>query len=247
MAGIVKPTNPKSAKIIRTSAPGEGNPSVRPADVKEFNLADLAQQGRDQLQRCQRQVAEMLEEAREQAEQIKASAHAAGYAEGQQAAKIEIEERVDRQAEWKAKAHVESLHAAVVNMKEQYDAWMQQYADALTSTAIAAADQLTRSQLTAPNHDAGADAPEHLLVRWSREALHSTRSASRLTLAVHPDTFAQLGNALRGLLSHADLPESSDLIADPTLALGDVVVRQAGGEIHAGLDAQLHRLQEELR
>ena len=88
---------------------------------------------------------------------------------------------------------------------------------------------------------------EPLVVRWAREALHSTRSAARLTLAVHPDTLAEIGGALDELLADPDLPEQSTVLPDETLAVGDVVVRQDGGEIRAGLQAQLERLREELQ
>ncbi len=248
MAGIVKSSKPNAPRIIKTvSRDGDANQAAGRANVTEFNLSDLAEQGREQLQRCQRQVEAMLEEARQQSEHIKTGAHAAGYAEGWQAAENEIEAHVDSQAERKAKTHVESLHAAVVQMTQQYDDWMQQYADALTTTAIAAAEQLTRAKLTLPAGGVQTETAEHLIVRWAREALHCTRSANRLTLAVHPDTLAQLGPALHALLAHSDLTENSEVIANETLRVGDIVVRQDGGEIHAGLDAQLQRLGEQLR
>lgn len=240
-----------------------GDRSKANAGLAEFNLSDLAEQGRMELQRCRKQVEAMMEEGRLEAEKLKQNAKTQGHREGKQAAASEIEQRIAQEADVKAKARVESLQNAVVQMREQYDAWMQQYADVLTHTAIAVAERLTRSQLTLPN-DAderstrtnqqtatGADSgesssSEHLIVRWAREALHSTRSASRLTLAVHPDTLATLGKSLDELLAHPDLPEQSVVIPDETLAIGDIVVRQDGGEISAGLDAQLNRLREEL-
>lgn len=247
MAEIVKSTTLSSPKIIRTVVSGGGSPSAGRTVVSEFNLADLAEQGREQQQACQRQVDEMLESARQQAELIKSQAHEAGHAAGWQAAADEIEAHVDQHAEHKAKAHVESLHAAVVQMARQYENWMNNYAAALTTTAIAAAEHLTRSMLRSPGGVDHSGAGEHLILRWVREALHNTRSASRLTLAVHPETLHQLGPALHALLAHSDLPEESSVIGDRNLGIGDVVVRQDGGEIHAGLDAQLERLREELQ
>lgn len=241
-----------------------GNHASGHTGLVEFNFDDLAEQGREQIQRCREQVDAMLDEARQQAEALKQNAKVQGHAEGIQAAQSEVEQQVNREADAKAKAQVESLHQAVVQMKQQYDSWMRQYAEVLTSTAIAAAERLTRSQIVLPNLDGAseetptkaplvspadvsdADRNEHLLVRWAREALHSTRSASRLTLAVHPDTLAHLGKPLDELLAHPDLPEESVVIPDETLAVGDIVVRQNGGEISAGLDAQLARLREEL-
>ncbi|EMI57399.1 FliH/SctL family protein [Rhodopirellula sallentina] len=236
--------------------------------LAEFNLSDLAAEGQEQIKRCQQQVDAMLAEATKQAEQLRQQARTQGHSEGTQAAIKEIDQRVNREAESKARNQVKSLHQAVEQMKQQYDAWMRQYAEVLTTTAIAAAERLTRSQLVLPNAEDGyavvdpspantsgrdiasgredAEPAEHLLVRWAREALHSTRSASRLTLAVHPDTLAQLGKALDELLAHPDLPEQSVVIPDESLKVGDVVVRQDGGEISAGIDAQLDRLREEL-
>ncbi len=231
------------------------------AGLMEFNLSDLAQQGREQIQRCREQVEAMLAEANKQAEAMKATAKIAGHAEGKQAAERDVQQRIEKEAELKAKARVQSLHVAVEQMRVQYDAWMHSYAEVLTVTAIAAAERLTRSKIMLSNSERGVptlaeplisfqQAPEceseHLLVRWAREALHSTRSASRLTLAVHPDMLAQLGKSLDELLAHPDLPEQSIVIPDETLAVGDIVVRQDGGEIQAGLDAQLQRLREEL-
>ncbi|MFG0256093.1 MAG: flagellar assembly protein FliH, partial [Rhodopirellula sp. JB053] len=230
--------------------------------LADFNLSDLAAEGQEQIKRCQQQVEAILAEATKQAEQMRQQARAQGHSEGTQAAIKEIDQRVNREAESKARNQVQSLHQAVEQMKQQYDAWMRQYAEVLTTTAIAAAERLTRSQLVLPNAEEGyavvdptpakttGEAPsepaEHLLVRWAREAVHSTRSASRLTLAVHPDTLAQLGKPLDELLAHPDLPEQSVVIPDETLKVGDVVVRQDGGEISAGIDAQLDRLREEL-
>jgi flagellar assembly protein FliH len=46
------------------------------------------------------------------------------------------------------------------------------------------------------------------------------------------------------LLASADLPEQSHVQPDESVALNSVVVRQASGEINAGLQAQLRRLEE---
>jgi len=75
----------------------------------------------------------------------------------------------------------------------------------------------------------------------------STRSAQRLSVAVHPETLVDLGEKLDQLLASPDLPEATQVVPDASLGRSDVVVRQTGGEIHAGLDAQLERLAELLK
>jgi flagellar assembly protein FliH len=68
-----------------------------------------------------------------------------------------------------------------------------------------------------------------------------------LSVAVHPETLVDLGEKLDQLLASPDLPESTQVVPDASLGPTDVVVRQTGGEIQAGLEAQLQRLTELLR
>ena len=63
---------------------------------------------------------------------------------------------------------------------------------------------------------------------------------------MHPETLAQLGQAIDELLASPDLPEQTHVQPDESVSRSDVVVRQAGGEIRAGLQTQLERLEEML-
>jgi flagellar assembly protein FliH len=90
------------------------------------------------------------------------------------------------------------------------------------------------------------DSERELLVRWAGQALQSTRAATRLTLAVHPETLAQLGRSFDQLLASSELPEQTHVQPDESVDRNTVVVRQNGGDIVAGLQAQLERLEEML-
>ena len=83
-----------------------------------------------------------------------------------------------------------------------------------------------------------------LIVAWADQAVRSTRAASRLTVAVHPETLALLGQSLDEMLASPDLPEETHVEPDASLGTTDVAVRQSGGQINAGLAAQLRRLEE---
>lgn len=220
--------------------------------LASFNLDDLAQTSLEQLERCRQHIRGMLADAERNAAQISDEARKDGYNKGAAQAKEDFERRVATAAEAKAQSQLASLTQAVEKMHAEYDAWMQSYADALTDMVIAATRRLVQGRLSADvksleNETAkGSEFPnmEPLVATWAREALHSTRSASRLILAVHPETLAEIGEALDGLLAHPGLPESSAVVPDPTVDLGDVVVRQDGGEIRSGLNSQLERLRE---
>jgi flagellar assembly protein FliH len=83
-----------------------------------------------------------------------------------------------------------------------------------------------------------------LVVDWAADAVRSARSACELTIAVHPETLAQLGQAFDEMLASPDLPENTRVVPDETVGPTEVAVRQSGGQIQAGLQAQLRRLEE---
>ena len=115
---------------------------------------------------------------------------------------------------------------------------MQQYESSLVDVALAAAGRIVMGELAQdPN----------LIVRWAQQAVYNARTASQLTVAVHPETLAELGPAFDEMLSAPDLPENTQVVPDPSVGPTEVVVRQSGGEIRAGLMSQLDRLQESLQ
>lgn len=200
-----------------------------------FNLNDLADEGRMRLDECRRQIQQMLQQAEEQAAEIRAAAKQQGYEEGMAQAQLDSDRRITEEASVRARDGLQRLQQAVEQLHQTHQAWMESYADTLSRVAIAAAEKVVRHRL---------DHERELLVRWADEALRSTRVASRLTVAVHPETLAELGGAFDQLLAGPDLPEQTHIEPDESVDRNTVIVRQTGGEINAGLMAQLRRLEE---
>lgn len=202
-----------------------------------FNLDDLAQEGRRQLEACRREVAEMLDQARRDAETIRDDAKREGYQAGVEQASADYDEKLRQASEARAREQLASLTGATESMRQAYETWMTRYAEILSTTAIAAAEKVIGREL---------ERDRELLVRWAERALHGTRAAERLSLVVHPETLAELGPLLDDLLASPDFPEQTEVRGDESVARHDVVVRQDGGEIRAGMTAQLDRLRESL-
>ncbi len=200
-----------------------------------FNLNDLADEGRSRLEQCRVQVRKLLDDAAVEANAARKKSEAEGYQEGLRRATIDADAKLQREAEKRAKEGLQLMGQAVQKLHATYEQWMQDYAQALNAIALAASEKIVRRKLI--------DEPE-ILVRWAEDALTSTRTATRLTLAVHPETLATLGEALDQMLVTPGLPEQTHVEPDESLERDAVVVRQVGGEIHAGLHAQLIRLEE---
>ena len=203
-----------------------------------FNLNDFASEGQKHLEECSRQVRKMLDQAEVDAKQIRKDAERKGHEEGLRKAEAQLEQRVKTEGDQRAKSGLKIIEDAVAQMHENYGQWMQRYTELLNGIALAAAEKITHRKL---------EQESDLLLTWVTEAVMSTRSAQRLSVAVHPETLVDLGEKLDELLASPDLPESTYVVPDASLGRTEVVVRQTGGEIQAGLDAQISRLAELLR
>jgi flagellar assembly protein FliH len=200
-----------------------------------FNLSDLADEGRSQLELCRSKVRQMLADAEKEAEVIRKDAERRGYQAGEEKAAVDADKKLQQAAEVRAQESLELIRQAVAELHATHQDWMQQYTDVLAHTALAAAERVVLRKLE--------DEPM-ILLQWAAEAVRSTRAASNLAVAVHPETLAQLGPEFDQLLASPDLPEQTHVEPDESVDRSGVVVRQRGGSIDAGLRAQLDRLQE---
>ncbi|TWU45946.1 flagellar assembly protein H [Novipirellula aureliae] len=224
------------ATVLKSDRPIDPSEASRKVSgLAGFNLDDFADQGRIRIEQCKAEIQNRFDEARKEAELIRKQAHEKGYAEGLEKAARDSDQRVKQEAEMLASQSLATIHEAVKQLHETYDRWMQEYRDSLSAIAISASEKVIKGKL---GKDAG------ILLSWADEAVRSTRSATRLTLAVHPETLANLGQAFDDLLASPDLPEQTMVEPDESVAIDSVVVRQPGGEIRAGLEDQLDQLRE---
>ena len=218
-----------------TVAIGHGQPA--PAGLAGFNFEDLSQRARSQLETRDRELARSRDQAVAEANRLHQQAREEGLQAGRDAAAAEADERLRHQVEDRVGKLVSATEGMLRQITEAQQAWMVNYADSLVTTAVAIAERVVRQRLR--------QEPE-LIARWAEEALWVARSADRLTVAVHPETLAELGPKLDELLSRPGLPEDISIIPDETVPREGVSVRQTGGEVSATLQGQLERLAEAL-
>ncbi|NND97009.1 MAG: flagellar assembly protein FliH [Pirellulaceae bacterium] len=206
-----------------------------PSGLAGFNLNDLAAEGRQQLDAYRQQADTILAEARKEAESIRNDAQKQGFDEGLRLAAIDAETKLQAAAQQRAQTGLDLVQSAVDQLHTAHQQWMQDFAASLTTIALSASERIVARELT---YD------PRLIVSWAQQAVGSARSACRLTVAVHPETLVLLGESLDEMLSSPDLPEQTCVEPDDSVGHTEVVVRQTGGEIRAGLMAQLKRLEE---
>lgn len=221
------------ATILKPHSPQVLPRASSPSGLAGFNFEDLSKQAHQKLTECREEVARTLATARGDADQLRAAARQEGLAAGRAEAQREFEQNLQTALQQRLGQHANAVKSMVQQIATQHDQWMSRYAESLVSLAIDAAQRVIRVRL---EHE-----PE-ILVRWAADALASARSAQRLTIAVHPETLAELGKDLDELLRTPGLPEDSVLVPDESVPRSGVVIRQLGGEVDAGLSAQLQTL-----
>ena len=200
-----------------------------------FILNDLADEGRARVEQVRQESEQLLADARSEAARLRVEAEQQGYADGLQRAAVDADAKLQVAAEERAQSGLELVQSAIDQIYLAHQQWMNEFSQSLHMVALAATKRVLQRELTFD---------PQLIVSWAEQAVRSTRGACRLTVAVHPETLALIGPSLDQMLSAPDLPEQTIVEPDDSVGPTEVIVRQAGGEVHAGLNAQLERLAE---
>ena len=174
------------ASVLKSSS--ESNDAVSAArkvsGLAGFNLDDLAGEGQKRLEQCRQKVAEMLAKAESDAIEIRKQAASEGYEEGLKRAAVDADTKLKKEADRRAKEGLRLIESAMAQTRETYQQWMVRYAEILNRMSLSAAERVVRAKL---------EKEPDIILNWASEAVMSTRSASRLSVAVHPETLADLG------------------------------------------------------
>jgi flagellar assembly protein FliH len=208
-----------------------------PTGLAGFNLDDLSRQAQQKLTDCRTEVARMLDEARAEADRLRTKARAEGLEAGRKEAKQEADRNLQAALQQRMGEHANAVRAMVNQIAEQHNHWMRSYAETLVALVVEVSERVIRNRL---------DAEPEILLRWAMDGLVAARSAQKLTVAVHPETLAELGADLEQLLNTPGLPEDSSIVPDESVARTGVIIRQLGGEVDGGLAAQLFTLRQRL-
>jgi len=211
---------------------------------------------RDRLFRdAERLAAQILEEAREEAERLKAAAQAeieawwqsrreedaarteearrAGHEEGYREGLRLAEEEVRRQWEERL-AQARELVEQAYQAKERIIGEAERF---LVDLACGIAGKIVGKQL--------ADSPE-LALKLITEALARRKEQGAITLCVAPDQFAFVHASRDELASVIDSQAELQIVPDPAVKNGGCIVRSSFGSIDARVDTQLAAIREAL-
>ena len=176
------------------------------------------------------QAARIVVKAQQEAEAIRKSAEI----QGRQAAIDAVEEMVRKQLT----TVIPALKQAVQNIKDARHAWLSHWEAGTVHLAAAIAKRLIRRELH--------EQPE-ISLTLVREALELAAGSSQLRILLNPLDLQSLGNQVRMLVDELSPHIEAEITADAGITPGGCRVETKFGVINQQFEAQLQRIEEELK
>ena len=220
------------ATIIRKDSPRE-TPSGRTVQPVAFSFSDMRGQANDYLGTVRSEAAKIVQQAHQQAEQIRRQAEVAGRKAAEAAIEQVLDERVGKRMETLLPA-LESLMADMNNTKaELLNRWEQSALK--VATAIAA--RIIRREV--------AQDPQ-ITLDLIADSLRLAAGMTEISLHISPTDYENLGTQITRLAETVGHLAPSAVVADAEISPGGCCVKTKYGQIDQQIESQLRRIEEEL-
>ena len=195
-----------------------------------FNFDDMAGQAKKYLDQVRADAAKIVVQAQQEAAAVRAQAQA----EGRQAALAEVDQMIQRQLS----TVIPALRQAILDIHQAKQAWLAQWETAGIHLAAEIAKRLIRGELTRQ--------PE-IPLTLIREALQLAAGSGYVRLLLNPDDHRALRGQVQLLVREMSGLGETQIVADASVSPGGCRVETRFGSIDQTFEAQLARVEEELR
>jgi flagellar assembly protein FliH len=199
-----------------------------------FNFDDITVQANQYLDKVRGEAVKIIAKAQADATALRKQAAQAGEQEAQRTARQGVETMVQTQLA----TVLPALRQAVEEIQHAKQAWLKHWEAVAVHVAAAIARRLVRRELE--RH------PE-ITLTLVREALELAAGNSQLRIHIHPQDHKALGGQIEMLTKEVAGLATTELVPDPDIACGGCRVETQFGTIDQQFDAQLQRIEEELR
>jgi flagellar assembly protein FliH len=199
-----------------------------------FSFTDMRGQADNYLETVRREAAKIVQQAHSEAEQIRRQAEAAGRKAAEAATERMLEEKITRRMNSLLPA-LEQLATQINDVKgEMLSHWERSALEVVTAIA----ERVVRRQL---------DKEPTIALEIIADALRLAAGSAEITLHVSPTDYENLGAQIDRLASTLCRLAPSQIISDPEISAGGCRVVTKFGEIDEQIEAQLRRIEEDLK
>jgi flagellar assembly protein FliH len=220
------------ATIIRKDNPREMTSGRSPQTVA-FSFADMRGQANDYLGTVRAEAAKIVQQAHQQAEQIRRQAEVAG----RKAAEAAIERVLDEKVGKRMQTLLPALEKLAHEINDARGELIAHWEQSVVKVATAIAERIIRREV---EHE-----PQITLDLIS-EALRLAAGAADIRLHINPTDYTNLGSQVTRLSESLARIGRSEIIADPGIGPGGCRVETRFGEIDQRIESQLRRIEDEL-
>ena len=220
------------ATIIRKDSPIE-TASGRATHAVSFSFADMRGQANDYLGTVRAEAAKIVQQAHQQAEQIRRQAEVAGRKAAEAAAERVLDDKVGKRMQ----TLLPTLEQLVREINDTRGEMLAHWERSAVKVSTAIAERIIRREL----------APEpQITLDLIAESLRLATGSAEITLHVSPSDFENLGTQIQRLAATLAQLTPSEIVADPNISSGGCRVETQFGEIDMQIESQLRRIEEEL-
>jgi flagellar assembly protein FliH len=220
------------ATIIRKDSPRE-TPSGQAVQPVAFSFSDMRGQANDYLGTVRIEAAKIVQQAHQQAEQVRRQAEIEGRKAAEAAIERVLDERVGKRMSTLLPA-LEHLLAEMNNTKAQL---LERWERSSLQVATAIAQRIIRRKI--------AQDPQ-ITLDLIADTLRLAAGMTEITLHISPADYENLGTQITRLANTVGHLAPNAVVADENVSPGGCVVRTKFGEIDGQIESQLKRIEEEL-
>ena len=195
-----------------------------------FNFDDMTGQAKNCLDQIRADAAKIVVKAQQEAAAVRTQAQA----QGRQAAMAEVDQMIQRQLA----TVIPALRQAILDIHQAKQAWLAQWETAGIHLAAEIAKRLIRRELSRQ--------PE-IPLTLIREALQLAAGNGSVRLLLNTVDHRALGSQVQLLVQEMSGLGETQIVADASVSPGGCRVETRFGSIDQTFEAQLARVEEELR
>lgn len=221
MATIIRKDSPREMKLGRAAQP------------VAFSFSDMRSQASDYLDTVRAEAAKIVQQAHQQAEQIRRQAEAAGKKAAEAAIERVLDERVGKRMQTLLPA-LDQLIAEINDAKAKLQAHWEQSA---LRVATAIAERIIRREIRRD---------PQITLDLIAETLRLAAGMTDIQVHISSTDYEHLGSQIKQLAASLHRLSPSAIISDPEITPGGCRVQTKFGEIDQQIEAQLRRIEAEL-
>lgn len=220
------------ATIIRKDAARQSN-SGRDVGSISFSFSDMHGQANDYLQTVRQESAKIVQQAHQEAEQIRRQAELAGRKAAEAAVERILNEKVARRME----TLLPALNQLIEQINDAKGELQSHWERSAVKVSAAIASRIIRRELTRE---------PQITLDLIAESLRLAAGSSEITLRINPADYENLGSQIDRIAEALGQLAPSHIIADPAISVGGCRVITKYGEIDQRIESQLARIEQEL-